>query len=88
MNQSEVEEVKQEEEASTEKPLPEPEVADVEKSSNDIEEVEKSSTEKVEELTSEKPTNVEWSSDDPAPQEVATGGFKRRRNFCPKWLLF
>ena len=30
-------------------------------------------TEKVEEVTSEKSANVEWSSDDQTPQELVTG---------------
>lgn len=69
--ESEVEQILKEAEVSTEKqevPVPEvvPEVAQPEIAVPEV------ATEKVEEVTSQKSANVEWSSDDQTPQEVVT----------------
>ena len=46
--------------------------------------VAEASTEKVEESTSEKPSNVEWSSDEQAPKEASTGWGSKSRKFVGK----
>ena len=65
--QTEVEDLKKEEEAASTEKVPADDVITVD-------EADKSSTEKVEDVTSEKPVNVEWSFDDPTLHEPAEGG--------------